>query len=86
MGIVGGIVGVNGAKTRAHVISLIEVKDFKILRERLSLVVIFSSVISKNGAFSSDLKGVVMKNFSGGKPTDPHFCSLRSHLVSAPPI
>ena len=64
---------------------VIEVKDFKIFRERLSLVVIFSSVISKNGAFSSDLKGVVMKNFSGGKPPDPHFFSLRSHLVSAPP-
>ena len=63
---------------------VIEVKDFKIFRERLSLVVIFSSVISKNGAFSSDLKGVVMKNFSGGKHPDPHFSSLRSHLVSAP--
>ena len=65
---------------------VIEVKDFKIFRERLSLVVIFSSVISKNGAFSSDLKGLVMKNFSGGKPPDPHLFSLRSHLVSAPPI
>ena len=27
-----------------------------------------------------------MKNFPGGKPPDPHFWSLRSHLVSAPKI
>ena len=40
----------------------------------------------KNGAFSNDLKGVVIEHFPGGKPPDPHFCSLRSHLVSAPPI
>ena len=25
-----------------------------------------------------------MRNFPGGKPPDPHFYSLRSHLVSAP--
>ena len=43
---------------------IIEVKDFKIARERLSLVVIFASVsgtFSINGAFSNDLKGVAMK-------------------------
>ena len=33
-----------------------------------------------------DLKGVVMKNFPGGKPPDPPFWSLPSHLVSAPKI
>ena len=35
----------------------------------------------KNGAFSNDLKGVVMKYFPRGKPPDNHF-SL--HIVSAP--
>ena len=38
----------------------------------------------QKGALSNDLKGVVAKNFSGGEPPDPHFCSLRSYLVSAP--
>ena len=40
---------------------------------------------SPNRAFSNDLKGVVMKNFPGGKPPDPRASSLRSLLVSAPP-
>ena len=55
--------------------------------ERPSLVVILCfrhGTISKNGAFSNDLKGVVMENFPGGKPLDPHFFSLRTHLLSAP--
>ena len=68
--------------------NVIEIKDFKIFRERLSLVVIFafvSGTFSKNGAFSSDLKGVVMRNFPGGMPPDPNFCSLPSRLISAPP-
>ena len=38
----------------------------------------------ENGEFSKDPKGVVMKDFLGGKPVDPHFYSLRSHIASAP--
>ena len=38
----------------------------------------------KWGVFN-DLKGMVMKPFSGGEPTDPQFCSLCLHPVSAPP-
>ena len=67
---------------------VIQVKRFKIFVERLSLVVILDSVnstFSKDGAFSNDLKGVVMKIFPGGKPPDPHLCSFHSLLVSAPP-
>ena len=40
---------------------------------------------SKNGVFSSDLKGMVMKNFPWGKPQGSQLCLLREHLVSASP-
>ena len=66
---------------------VIQVKSFKTVMERLSLIVILASVVStfsKNGAFSNDLMGVVMKNFPGGKPPDPRFYFLRSHLISVP--
>ena len=47
---------------------VIQVKNFKIFIERPSLVMILASVngtLSKNGAFSNDLKGVIMKFFPG---------------------
>ena len=40
-------------------------------------------ILQKLGV-SNDLKGVVMENFSGGKPPDPHFSFLRSHRLSTP--
>ena len=64
---------------------VIQVKKFKNFRGKTLISRDFASVnstFSKNGSFSNDLKGVVMKNFPGGKPPNPRFCSL---LVSAPP-
>ena len=39
----------------------------------------------KMGVFQRS-KGRGHEKFTGGKPPNPHFFSLRSHLVSAPPI
>ena len=59
----------------------------KIFWEKTPSVVIicfFHGKFSKNWAFSNDLKGVVMKIISGGKPPDPQFSILRSHRLSTP--
>ena len=36
-----------------------------------------SCTFSKDGALSNDLKGVVMKSFLGGKPSNPCLCSVQ---------
>ena len=69
---------------------VIQVENFKIFRERLLLVVILCfrqwHIFQKWGVFQRS-KGRGHEKFSrgGGKPPDPHFCSLRSHFLSAPP-
>ena len=66
---------------------VIQVKKFKIFMERLSLAVILDSVnstFSKNGAFSNDLKGVVMKNFAGGSPRTPIFAHFACFSFQPP--
>ena len=56
------------------------------LNKTLSVTILYFSKwqILRKGAFSNDLKGMVMENIPGGKPPDPHFCFLHSHIVSAP--
>ena len=66
---------------------VIQVKNFKIFMERPSLVVVLClcqwHIFQKLG-ISQQSRGCGHEKFPGGKPTDPHFRSLRSYLVSAP--
>ena len=67
---------------------VIQLKSFKISLERLPSVVIrcvFQWQIIQTLGFFQRPKGRGRENFPVSKPSDPHFCSHRSHLVSAPP-
>ena len=55
------------------------IRDFPIK----TLFASFNGRVPKT-AFSNDLKDVVMKNFPGGLPPDPHLCLFRLHMVSVP--
>ena len=65
---------------------VIRVKILENFREKLSLVAILCFRHWRNfqkwGAFQRS-KGRSHETFSRGKPSDPRFCSLCSHLVSA---
>ena len=45
-----------------------------------------NDTFSKNRVFSNDLKGVVMENFTGGKPPDPVFPSFALTSFQPPNI
>ena len=65
-----------------------QVKNFNIFMERLSLVVILCFCqwnIFQRWSVIQRFKGRGHEKFPTGKPPDPRFCLLCSHLVSTPP-
>ena len=53
-----------------------KIQNFQNLKSLPLVMILFVSLngtFSKNGSFSSSLKGGIMENFSAGKPPDPRF-------------
>ena len=64
-----------------------KIQNFQNLKSLPLVMILFVSLngtFSKNGSFSSSLKGGIMENFPGGKPPDPVLCSLHLCFFSAP--